>query len=253
MTIIQVADAQLGFDVAVKGQVPGAEYVNDLTYEIEYLTKAVQKINNLMPDVVVFTGDQVHLPNDAEQWENFLKIASQINESIKVFYLPGNHDVLIGGNVVNYSPFTNALGEDRFVYEDKGVMLLGINSSLIMAGDESEAQQKEWMAEQLSKGDPDDVKLVFGHHPFFVENIDEEDTYHQLPKAKRMEYFDIFTANGVDALYAGHLHESASGEYQGIKVRTTTSSAYQLGASKPSLRKITIGNGTTICDEFIEL
>ena len=45
--IVQIADSQLGFDAAVKAQEPGAEYVNDLTYEAEYLRKAVAKINEL--------------------------------------------------------------------------------------------------------------------------------------------------------------------------------------------------------------
>ena len=30
LVIVQIADVQLGFDAAVKGSVPGAEYVNDL-------------------------------------------------------------------------------------------------------------------------------------------------------------------------------------------------------------------------------
>ena len=60
--VVQVADAQLGFDAAVKGSLPGAEYVNDLSFEEEYLRRAVMAINELKPDAVVFTGDQVHLP-----------------------------------------------------------------------------------------------------------------------------------------------------------------------------------------------
>ena len=32
--VVQVADAQLGFDAAVKASLPGAEYVNDLTFEV---------------------------------------------------------------------------------------------------------------------------------------------------------------------------------------------------------------------------
>ena len=36
-TIIQIADAQIGFDAAVKGQIPGTEYINDLTFETECL------------------------------------------------------------------------------------------------------------------------------------------------------------------------------------------------------------------------
>ena len=67
IVIVQIADAQLGFDAAVKGSKPGAEYVNDLTFEVECLKAAVAKVNELKPDIVVFTGDQVHLPCNNEQ------------------------------------------------------------------------------------------------------------------------------------------------------------------------------------------
>lgn len=252
-TVIQVADAQLGFDAAVKGSKPGATYVNDLTYEMEYLTKVVEKLNEIKPDVVVFTGDQVHLPKDAEQKDSFNKIVSQIDKSIKVFYLPGNHDVSFGDGAVDSTPFTDYFGEDRFVYSLRGITLVGVNSNLIMFGDPTEAEQKEWMENELSKGRSEDVKLVFGHHPFFVNDIEEEDSYHQIPKAKRTDYFKMFSENGVDAIYAGHLHESALGEYEGIPMRTTTSSAYQLGESKPSIRLITIKNAEIIIDELLVL
>lgn len=252
-SIVQIADAQLGFDAAVKGQKPGATYVNDLTYEKEYLTKAVQEINRIKPDVVVFTGDQIHLPDDVEQQENFKAIASRIDRSVKVFYLPGNHDVVYSNGNVDSTPFTDLYGEDRFVYSVPGITLLGINSNLIMYNDPSEAQLKEWMEAELAKGKAENVKLIFCHHPFFVENIDEGDGYYQIPKAKRQAYFEMFSAAGVDAIYAGHLHYGASGEYYGIPMVTTTSVAYQLGDSRPSIRLITITDGKTVVDELLEL
>ena len=36
--IIQLADTQLGFDAAIKGQAEGAVYVNDLSHELKYLS-----------------------------------------------------------------------------------------------------------------------------------------------------------------------------------------------------------------------
>lgn len=93
--IVQIADAQLGFTAADKSQKEGTEYVNDLTYEIECLTKAVSMVNQIQPDAVVFTGDQVNRHYDAEQWDAFAKVISDIDPSIKVFHIPGNHDVVI--------------------------------------------------------------------------------------------------------------------------------------------------------------
>lgn len=252
-TIVQIADSQLGFDAAVKSQEPGAEYINDLSFEVEFLTKAVMEVNRIKPDMVVFTGDQIHLPLDTEQRTAFCEAVSKIDKSVKVLYLPGNHDVVLGENSVDSTPFTSLFGEDRFVYNIDGVTVMGLNSNLIKYNDPSEQQQLLWIKNELSKTNPDDVKIVFAHHPFFMEDIDEADSYFPIQQAKRKQYFDIFAENGVDAVYAGHYHESSYGEYNGIPMRTTTSAAYQLGASKPSIRLITVIDGESIQDEFIQL
>lgn len=253
VTIIQIADSQLGFDAAIKGQAPGAQYVNDLSFEVAYLEKAVLEINRLLPDVVVFTGDQINLPLDPEQRETFCNVVSKINESVKVIFVPGNHDVLIGENIVDSTPFTSVFGGDRFVYEIEGVKLIGLNSNLIKYNDPSECQQKQWLQDELSKTGPDQVKIIFTHHPFFMNDIDEADSYFPIQQAKRREYFDLFAQTGVDAVYAGHFHDSSLGEYNGIPMRTTTSAAYQLGEAKASIRLITVENGSSIKDEFILL
>lgn len=250
--IVQIADSQLGFDAAVKAQEPGAEYVNDLTYEVEYLRKAVAKINEIGPDAVVFTGDQVHLSGDAEQWDTFEGIIADIDQSVCRFHVPGNHDIIVSDGSVDVTPFSQRFGVDRFVCRNDGVNIVGINTNLIKYNDPAEAEQFEWLRAVLGEGDASDVTLVFGHHPFFGEDIDEEDGYFQVQKAKRREYFDMFVEMGVDAVFAGHLHDSRVAEYQGIPMLTTTSAAYQLGESKPSIRVITV-KGSEVSEELVEI
>ena len=249
-TIIQVADAQLGFDAAVKTGTPGPGYVNDLTYEIECLKATVAKINEIKPDAVVFTGDQVHLPTDVEQWDAFMEIIAGIDPSIVQYHLPGNHDHVLSGGTADPTDFIHRFGSDRFVVKEEGLNLIGLNTSLIYFNSDMEQEQLEWLESILESTDKDDVTLVFGHHPYFCENIDEEDTHVQIPKSKRYEYFNLFVEKGVDAVFAGHLHESAAGEYKGIPMLTTTSSGYQLGDESPSVRLITV-TGNKVKEEFI--
>ena len=238
--VVQVADAQLGFDAAVKASLPGAEYVNDLTFEAGYLKKAVDVINEIKPDAVVFSGDQVHLPMDEQQWDLFGEIISGIDQSIKVLHIPGNHDHNLSGGAVDPAPFTSRYGEDRFVHRERGVNLVGINTSLIYFNDAREHEQLEWLKTVLAKRRRSDVTLVFGHHPYFLHDIDETDGHGQVDISKRRAYFDLYKEMGVAAVYAGHLHESAEGEYEGIPMKTQTSSAYQLGEAKASVRVITV-------------
>lgn len=250
--IVQIADAQLGFTAADKSQKEGTEYVNDLTYEIECLTKAVSMVNGIQPDAVVFTGDQVNRHYDAEQWDAFAKVISDIDPSIKVFHIPGNHDVVISEGNVDSTPFTDRYLTDRFMHVERGVRIVGINSNLIKYNDLLEDEQVEWMKESHIKDTPDEVSILFSHHPFFLKDIEEEDGYFQIQKAKRHDYFNICTDLGVNALYAGHLHNDSVGSYEGIPVTTTTSVAFQIGPAQPSIRVITVHNGM-VSDEVLNL
>lgn len=249
--IIQIADAQLGFDASVKAQAPGAEYVNDLSYEVGFLKKAVAAVNEKRPDAVVFTGDQVNRPADQEQWDVLNEVISEMDPSVTALHIPGNHDVFISAGKVDSTPFTSRYGTDRFVYENKKVCAVGINSNLIKYDDPREEEQFEWIKSVLDQADEGAVKLIFCHHPFFLKNIEEEDGYFQIQKSKRKKYFDMFLEKGVDAVYAGHLHDSSEGEYMGIPMKTATSAGYQLGEAEPSYRYIVIRGGAVVQDKML--
>ena len=249
--LIQIADAQLGFDASVKAQAPGAEYVNDLSYEVGFLQKAVAAVNEKRPDAVVFTGDQVNLPADQDQWDVLNEVISEMDPSVTALHIPGNHDVFISAGKVDSTPFTNRYGADRFVYENKKVCAVGINSNLIKYNDPREEEQFEWMKSVLDQADEGAVKLIFCHHPFFLKDIEEDDGYFQIQKSKRKKYFDMLLEKGVDAVYAGHLHDSSEGEYMGIQMKTATSAGYQLGEAEPSYRYIVIKDGAVVQDKML--
>lgn len=250
--IVQIADAQLGFTAAVNHERNGGEYINDLTYESECLTKAVCLINDIRPDAVVFTGDQVHRPENEEQWETLAAIVAEIDPSVKTFHIPGNHDVRIKDAKVDSTPFTDHYGEDRFCHSEKGVTLIGLNTNLIKSCDSLEGDQINWIKASLGQSTAEGVTIIFGHHPFFLTDIDEGDSYFPVMSGKRRFYFDMFLELGVDAVYAGHKHESFEGEYNGIPMKTTTAVGYQLGNSKPSVRVITVRDGK-VTDELVEI
>lgn len=248
--IVQIADAQLGYAAAVESQQTGKPYVNDMTYEAGYLRKSVEYINKKEPDVVVFTGDQVNYSDNEEQWAMFTDIISEINDSIKVLHVPGNHDVVLSDKRVDPSPFTSRFGPDKYVYETEDVRLVAINTNLIKYSDPSEREQFQWLKAVLA--DDEKKTLLFGHHPFFMTDINEDDGYFQIQKAKRRKYFNMFADKGVRAVYAGHRHENSEGVYRNVPMKTTTSVAYQIGESVPSVRVITIRKDK-ISDKMVSL
>ena len=72
--IMQVSDPQMGFYADNR----------DMAYETRTLTKTVEAINRLRPDVVVFTGDYVHNAADESQWTEFLRIVAEINPRMPI-------------------------------------------------------------------------------------------------------------------------------------------------------------------------
>jgi 3',5'-cyclic AMP phosphodiesterase CpdA len=190
--------------------------------------------------MIVFTGDQIHRPADQEQWDAFGDLLTLLPDNAVVKHLPGNHDLLISEGKVDCTPFTSRYGDDRFVYKKGRFCIIGINSSLIKHDDPREEEQYKWLKKTLEKTDPNCVKVIFCHHPFFVSDIEEEDGHVAIAKDKRKKYFDLFADSGVSAVYAGHLHHNAEGEYRGVAMKTTTSVGYQLGEDKASVRRIVL-------------
>ena len=241
--IVQIADAQLGFTASDKCRAEGREYDENVSYELTYLKAAVEMVNEIRPDAVVFTGDQVHHAGNQVEWSAFRRAVSGISKDVKVFHLPGNHDIFVGYNGLNMQPFEERFGKTCFLHEDGNVRLIGLNTNLIKYDDPGENSQFEWLVASLQKSRKGQATLIFGHHPFFLEDIDEEDGYFQISKDKRKIYFDLFSKNDVDAVFTGHLHDNAAGEYKGIPSMTMTSVSRQLGGAQPSIRVITVSDG----------
>lgn len=256
--IVQVADAQLGFTASDRCKAEGRDYDGDVSYEVECLKKAVARINEIRPDAVVFTGDQVHHPANETEWSAFKRTVAKIDKEVQVFYLPGNHDVVVWpgdmmrrGESLDMEPYEIHFPKSSFCHEEKNIALIGINSNLVKYTDSREGEQFAWLHETLERN-KDKVTLIFGHHPFFLKDIEEEDGYFQIEKSKRKTYFNLFSRYGVDAVYTGHLHDNSEGEYMGIPSKTATSVSVQLGEAQPSFRVITIDDGV-VSDELVTL
>ena len=239
--IVQVADVQMGFAAAAMAGKSGEECADDVAFELECLSKVVDVVNEICPDVVVFTGDQVNVAGNQAQWDAFEETVRRVRSEVKILYLPGNHDVAISTGSVDCGEFIGRYGADRFCYCANGVKLVGINTNLIAQDDPQETEQFDWLEGVLKKNSRrDDCTIVFGHHPFFLNDIDEPDSYFPIMKSKRRLYFDLFASTGVDAVYAGHRHETFDSSFSGLPMKTTTSAAYQIGRSKPSVRVIVV-------------
>lgn len=241
-TFIQLTDIQMGM-ISKNAN-------NDA--EIGLYTTAIQEVNRLKPAFVVITGDFVNNRTDTNQIIAFRKITALINKKIRVFFIPGNHDMGQIPDKEKMDFYFRYFPSDKFEFMCKGVQLTGINSCLINSGIEEELQQMDWLKTTLMKQSTKVRKIIFTHHPFFITDIHEKDSYSNIPLAKRMEYMQLFKNNGVKFIFAGHYHNNAQAQHGDIQMITTSAVGKPLGSAKSGFRVVTVYKDS-ISHKYVEL
>src|SRR5258708_4425197 len=82
-TFIQMSDPQFGM------------YAKDASFEHETTNFefAIATANRLKPAFVVITGDLINQQGNAAETAEFHRIAGKLDPPIRLFNMPGNHDV----------------------------------------------------------------------------------------------------------------------------------------------------------------
>jgi len=241
-TFIQLSDTQMGFISDNK----------NCDEEIKLYTEAVGLINKIKPKFVVITGDLVHNRTDTTQINAFKKITSLINKKIPVYLLPGNHDIGLKPTEESIEFYFRNHNSEKFDFTYRNVQFIGINSCYINSGIAQEVTQYNWLKESLNKSSNNMRKVGFTHHPFFIDNIDEKDSYSNIAQPQRTEYLEFFKKSGVVAVFAGHHHKNAESFYQGIDLVTTSAVGKPLGNVKSGFRIIKVYRDR-ISHEYVEL
>lgn len=148
-------------------------HITDIHYKGDdnYLRSVVNKVNNLKPDFICFTGDIVE---DKKYLQPSLEILSQLKYPI--YGVPGNHEYWSGAS----------FNEIKICFENTGGAWIVDSAHL--------THDKEWTilgsAEQNTKvleikSEQGDKKILLTHYPKFVEKIKD---------------------NVYDLILAGHSH-----------------------------------------------
>lgn len=236
LLIVQITDPQFGF------------FANnaDFAKETKIYTEVVRQINQIKPDFVVITGDFVNNGKDTLQINEFNRITACIEKSIPVYLSPGNHDLAQNPSKHDFEFYDSIYGKntDRFSFHSKNAHFIGFNSVIIKSEKSRKEEKKQfrWLKKELKKAASSDPILLFTHYPFFIENFNEKETYSNQSMQQRIKYFKLFEKYGVDAIFAGHLHNNAEASYNNILMITTNAAGKPLGKAQPGYRLIKIKN-----------
>jgi 3',5'-cyclic AMP phosphodiesterase CpdA len=246
---IQMSDPQFGFFTANA----------DFARETVNFEKAIAAANRLRPAFVVVSGDLTHRQGDVAQIAEYHRIAAQLDRSIPLYGVPGNHDLALPLSPASIAAYRQAFGPDYFTFDNHGVHGIVINSSLIkeaaLAPAEAEAQENWIRSAVAAAGRSRRVGthvMIFQHHPWFLARADEPDQYFNLPLAKRREFLDLFARNGVSHVFAGHYHRNAFGKDADLEMVTTGPVGKPLGADSSGFR-IVIVDGPRVTHRYYAL
>lgn len=188
----------------------------NFTQETANFEFAIANLNRLHPRFVVICGDLVNRTGDSAEIAEYKRILRELDPSIQIYYVAGNHDV---GNVptsATLAGFRSAIGPDYYTFSAEGMLGIVLDSNLIRsprADPKAAAQQEEWLKKTLAsaKSNPGQQVVVFQHIPYFIHNPDEAENYFNIPQPTRRKYLDLLEKSGVKYVFAGHLHRNVIG------------------------------------------
>jgi 3',5'-cyclic AMP phosphodiesterase CpdA len=245
---IQMTDPQFGMTAANA----------DFDREVELFTRAIAHANRLGPNFVIITGDLINKPGDEEQIAAVLHIADQLNPDIKMYYLPGNHDIGDAPTLEQLNWFRQRISPDWYSFELGDWHFIALNSCIIFKDENVPAEYKKqwrWLNQDFARAAERGYKnfLVFMHHSLFLERPDEaDDEYFNIPQRVREDYLELFGKYQVRAVLAGHRHidfQAAAGAMQMI----TTAPVGMPLADDPSGFRIVKINGDHLEHQYFGL
>jgi predicted phosphodiesterase len=237
-TFIQMSDPQFGM------YTKDADFAHE-TANFEF---AIATANRLMPAFVVVTGDLLNKSADAAQAAEYKRIASKLNPKIKLFSVPGNHDVGNEPTAESLAQYRERFGADYYSFRVGDVAGLVLNSNLEKGSENvpgEAAKMESWFRNELERVKLTGVKhiIVFQHIPFFLKDSSEEDQYFNIPKPVRERYLRLLHEYGVQQVFAGHYHRNELGHDGDLEMVTTGPVGMPLEGAKSGLRVVTVKDG----------
>ncbi len=209
----------------------------------EDLDNAIESINTLEPAFVVMCGDLIETPANQEQIRAYKDSVANLDPTISLYNVPGNHDLGQPVRIENISSFQENFGQLWFSFTCGNSLFIALSSDLLRDRDAPmNPQQTEWLINILDEEQSRtaDHIFVFMHHPLYLDSPDEPDGYSNLPDKIRRRLLNLFVKHRVRAVFSGHLHHNKRNHYHGVDLITTNSITVPMGKDAPGFRIVDV-------------
>ncbi|HEX2909547.1 MAG TPA: metallophosphoesterase [Chloroflexia bacterium] len=226
-TFVQISDTHIGFNSpGVNTDVPGTT------------KQAIDRINALpqRPALVLHTGDVSH-NSKAEEFDLAKQLIGGIKTD-KVFYVPGEHDLLNDKGATYRQQFgSGSAGKPWYSMDYKGVHFIALsNAGELDAFGMLGAEQIDWLKKDLAGLKKDTPLIVFAHVPLY--SVYPAWGWETKDSAQAMSLLMPFSAVTV---LNGHIHQVLSKVEGNINFYTAYATAFpqhKPGVDKPNAYKL---------------
>ena len=212
-SFVQISDTHIGFNKAANPDVIGT------------LQASISKINSMAqpPAFVLHTGDLSHLAQ-ADEFD-MLDQATKTIKTEKIFYVPGEHDVLNGDNKQYLSRYgKGTLGDGWYSFDSHGVHFV----ALVNVVNTSEGglgflgrEQLAWLEKDLKPISSSTPVVVFAHIPLWA--VYPAWGWGTRDSAEALSYLRRF---GSVTVLNGHIHQTMQKVEGNINFHTASSTAF---------------------------
>ncbi len=236
---IQATDPQFGHY---------ARSLDDFRQETANFEFLIATANRLRPAFLVVTGDLVNRAGNPGQIAEYQRIAAKLDKSIPLYSLPGNHDIGDTPTPDHLGNFRLRFGPDYYTWRHGGAAFFALNSCVISNPGRVPGElekQEAWLRAELARARREGASpiMVFQHHPWFLTSADEPDSYRNILMERRKPYLELFRAQGVTHIFAGHLHTNHVAREGALEMVTTASIGKPRGNDRAGFRVVLVRAG----------
>jgi len=220
----------------------------EFSHETANMEFAIATANRLQPAFVVITGDLINKSGDAAQTAEYKRIAARLDPKIRLFSVPGNHDLGNEPTPQSLALYRERFGPDYYTFRSGDIAGFVLDSSLLKAPEKVQdeaAKMENWFRSELAKAKAEGAKrlIVFQHISFFIQDPNEPDQYFNIPRETRQRYLKLLHEYGVREVFAGHYHKNAEGHDGDLDMVTSGPVGMPLDGAKSGVRIVTLKNG----------
>jgi 3',5'-cyclic AMP phosphodiesterase CpdA len=206
---------------------------------------AIATANRLKPAFVVVTGDLINEGGNTAQAAEYKRIAAKLDPAIKLYNMPGNHDVQNEPTAESLALYRERFGPDYYSFQSGAITGIVLNSNLEKGTKNvapEAAKMEAWFKAELAKSKAAGAKqiIVFQHIPFFRKDANEPEVYENIPVDVRQRYLKMMHEYGVEWVFAGHQHQNEEARDGNLHMIATGPVGMPLHGAKSGIRIVAV-------------